>query len=165
MKRSGFKRPQLEHKRAVVLPLDPKHQRSVSYALGETRSAPKNPPGRNAAYRELARGKPCMLQIPFVCNRDPETTVLAHSNSQANGKGMGLKADDAIGAVWACYACHSWADQGGMSAVAKDLAWRRATQRMEAELEALAGSPAAKPRDREAAQWALDRIRSAAAPV
>ena len=159
MKRSGFKRPQLERKPVVVLPLDPKHRRPVSFELGETRAAPKSPPGRSQAYRDLARGKPCMLQIPYVCNRDPETTVLAHSNSQSHGKGMGLKADDAIGSVWACYACHCWVDQGDASAAVKELAWRRANERMQVALEEIAASATAKPRDREAARWALDRIR------
>ena len=160
MKRSGFKRPQLERKPPVVLPLDPKHRRAVSYALGETQAAPKNPPGRNAAYRELARDKPCMLQIPYVCSHDPQTTVLAHSNSQAHGKGMGLKADDAIGSVWACYACHTWIDQGDAPAAAKELAFRRGAQRMEAALKDLLASPLTKERDRNAAQWALDRIQA-----
>lgn len=164
MKRSGFKRPQYERKRAVVLPLDPKHRRSVSYELGETRPAPKNPPGRSQSYRDLARGKPCMLQIPHVCCRDPETTVLAHSNSQADGKGMGLKACDSSG-VWACFTCHSWIDQGDAPAAVKGAAWSAAAERMQAALEEVAASATAKPRDREAARWALDRIRSAASPA
>lgn len=161
MKRSGFKRPQLEHKPVVHVPLDPRFRRQVSFEMTTAAPIPKRPPGRNAAFRELARGKPCMLQIPYVCSRDPETTVLAHSNSQADGKGMGMKSCDSSG-VWACYACHSWLDQGGMAAVVKGLAWRRARERMQGALEDLVDSPTTKPRDREAAQWALERIKGLA---
>lgn len=159
LKRTGFKRPAYERKPVALTPVPEHLRRSVRTGPAELQAAPKNPPGRNQAYRDLARGQPCMLRIPYVCNHNPETTVLAHSNSQAHGKGMGIKADDAIGAVWACYACHTWADQGGASAAVKELAFRRGNERMVQALEALAGNPVTKPRDRAAAQWALDRIR------
>lgn len=165
LRRTGFKRPAYERKPVVLTPVPEHLRKRVSTGPAELKAAPKSPPGRSQAYRDLARGKPCMMQIPFVCNNDPETTVLAHSNSQANGKGMGIKADDAIGAVWACYACHTWVDQGSTSAAVKELAFRRASQRMQVELERLVGDPLCKQRDRNAAQWALDRIRGAASPV
>lgn len=57
--------------------------------------------------RKLARGRPCMVRIPKVCNFNPETTVLAH----LNGAGMGRKAHDLHGA-WTCAACHQWLDGG-----------------------------------------------------
>lgn len=62
--------------------------------------------------RRYARGKPCMIREPGVCNGDPTTTVLAH----LNGGGMGMKHSDLHGA-WACSACHDWVDQrsGGPS--------------------------------------------------
>lgn len=47
--------------------------------------------------------------IPGVCNRDRDTTVLCHSNSLADGKGMGLKAPDTA-AVFGCSACHDVLD-------------------------------------------------------
>ena len=40
--------------------------------------------------RESAKGQPCMVRIPGVCNGNPETTVLAH----LNGGGMGMKNPD-----------------------------------------------------------------------
>lgn len=107
----------------------------------------------------MARDKPCMLQVPGVCCGDATTTVLAHSNEGANGKGLGLKADDAIGSAWACFTCHSWLDQGRASAQSKKAAMEAAFARQIAEIERIAAS--GNPRDRAAAQWALDRIRRA----
>jgi hypothetical protein len=54
---------------------------------------------------DFARGQDCLLRLPGVCNGNPETSVWAHSNRYADGKGAGLKADDRNGCI-ACYACH-----------------------------------------------------------
>lgn len=43
-----------------------------------------------------------------MCNRNPETTVLAHLRL-AGISGMGLKAPDILGAH-CCSACHEWCD-------------------------------------------------------
>lgn len=64
------------------------------------RSLPKSSP-----IRASARNEQCTLQIPGVCNRDPATTVWAHSNCAEHGKAVGMKFDDRFGA-YACYACH-----------------------------------------------------------
>ncbi len=138
-------------------PLDPKHQRAVSFAVSAAEPIPKNPPGRNTAYRELAAGKEWQLRVPYVCNHDPATTVLAHSNWGKHGKGMGMKAADAFG-VWSCYACHTWLDQGKAISAIKELAFERALVRMRVELHRLLEDPATKARDREAAAWALERL-------
>ena len=58
--------------------------------------------------RQFARGKPCMVRIPHVCNHNTETTVLAHIR-RANVAGMGQKPPDTC-AVWACSACHDAMD-------------------------------------------------------
>jgi len=58
--------------------------------------------------QKLARGQPCLVRIPGVCNGNPETTVLAHIRRQNVG-GMGLKPPDLIGA-WACSDCHDVID-------------------------------------------------------
>lgn len=58
--------------------------------------------------RQEARGKPCMIRIPGICNRDPTTTVLAHYRL-AGTCGTGTKPDDAQGA-WACSWCHDAVD-------------------------------------------------------
>lgn len=59
--------------------------------------------------RKSARGEACTLQIYGVCNFDPATTVLCHSNRLADGKGMGLKAPDTE-ACYGCSACHDVLD-------------------------------------------------------
>jgi len=69
-----------------------------------TTSRPKMTPIRRAA-----RGQDCTLQFPAVCNFDPATTVLCHSNYLADGKGMGLKAPDEK-ACFGCAACHDVLD-------------------------------------------------------
>lgn len=58
--------------------------------------------------REYARGQDCQVRIPFVCNRDPATTVLAHIRL-AGITGVGMKAPDLLGA-WSCSACHDAID-------------------------------------------------------
>ncbi len=59
--------------------------------------------------RKAARGQDCTIQLPGVCNGDPATTALCHSNSLADGKGMGLKAPDTA-AAFGCSACHAVLD-------------------------------------------------------
>ena len=56
--------------------------------------------------RQSAKGRECQVRIPGVCNRNPETTVLAH----LNGGGMGMKHPDLFGA-FACSACHDEIDR------------------------------------------------------
>ena len=67
-------------------------------------SRPKMTPIRRAA-----RGQDCTLQLLGVCNGDPSTVVLCHSNSLADGKGMGLKAPDTA-ACFGCSSCHDVLD-------------------------------------------------------
>jgi hypothetical protein len=59
--------------------------------------------------RKSARGEDCTLLIAGVCNRDPATTVLCHSNQLEHGKGLGLKAPDTR-ACYGCSACHDVLD-------------------------------------------------------
>lgn len=62
--------------------------------------------------RNCARGMPCMIRIPNVCNGNPETTVLCHLR-MAGISGMGLKANDLLGA-WGCSSCHTYVDTHGI---------------------------------------------------
>lgn len=55
--------------------------------------------------RDSARGQPCLVRIPGICNHDPATTVLAH----LNGGGMGTKKSDLFGA-FCCSDCHDVID-------------------------------------------------------
>jgi hypothetical protein len=50
-----------------------------------------------------------MVRLPDICNHNPETTVLAHIR-MAGLSGMGIKADDLLGA-WACSSCHDAIDR------------------------------------------------------
>lgn len=164
LRRTGFKRPQIERKAPVYTPI----ARPVNTGPVELVAMPKNPPGRNSAFRNLARGRECMFRIPGECSFNPEQTVLAHSNESRHGKSMGMKADDAIGSVFACYACHFAIDQGGMSSEQKAEHWVVARARMKAALEKIVASPSEKEKDRAAAAWALERINAhsiAASPM
>lgn len=61
--------------------------------------------------RASARGEECTLRFPGVCNENPQTTVLCHSNRLEDGKGMGLKAPDDR-ACYGCSSCHAFLDGG-----------------------------------------------------
>jgi hypothetical protein len=61
--------------------------------------------------RKLARGKPCQIRLPGICNHDTETTVLCHVRL-VGVSGMGDKAADLLGA-WGCSACHAACDTSG----------------------------------------------------
>ena len=70
-------------------------------------------------YRKSAKGQPCQVRIPGVCNFDDSTTVLAH----LNGGGMGLKRNDIHGA-FCCSSCHDVLD--GRATLPKSLYVKRA---------------------------------------
>ena len=69
-----------------------------------------------------------MIQIPNICNGNPETTVAAHSNELRHGKGMGIKAHDCF-IAWACNSCHAEIDQGKMDKETKQYYWQRGFER------------------------------------
>jgi len=56
--------------------------------------------------RKSARGQQCQVRVPFVCNQDDSTTILAH----LGGGGMGMKRLD-IHAAYCCSACHDAIDR------------------------------------------------------
>lgn len=55
--------------------------------------------------RNSAQGRACQVRLPFICNRNNETTVLAH----LGGGGMGMKRNDLHGA-FCCSSCHDIVD-------------------------------------------------------
>ncbi|MBD1555269.1 nuclease domain-containing protein [Pseudomonas typographi] len=57
--------------------------------------------------RDSARGQECALRFYGICNRNPETTVLAHV--PCGQKGMGMKGPDYM-ACFACSSCHDLLD-------------------------------------------------------
>ena len=70
----------------------------------------RQPPIRSKRYLNGAKGSPCTFMGP-TCNGNPETTVFAHLNGAAFGKGKGQKAHDIAG-LDACGCCHAYIDVG-----------------------------------------------------
>lgn len=68
---------------------------------------PKQKPIRSTKVRQSAQGEECTLQVPGICNHNPETTVLAHFSFE--GGKMGGKPSD-LSAAYACHACHDAMD-------------------------------------------------------
>jgi hypothetical protein len=66
---------------------------------------------RTRKVLDSARGQPCSGRFPTICNDNPETTVWAHLNGHAFGKGMGIKAHDILG-LHLCSSCHAYLDVG-----------------------------------------------------
>lgn len=64
--------------------------------------------------RNEARGRQCLINIPNICNKNPETVVLCHLHKPSISGGMGLKADDFLGAH-GCSACHDVVDGRNLS--------------------------------------------------
>jgi hypothetical protein len=57
-----------------------------------------------------ANQMPCQIRLIGICNHDPATTVWAHANGSAAGKGIGMKSHDLLGA-YGCSACHDIYDR------------------------------------------------------
>lgn len=159
LKRSGFKRPVMERKPVVAAPIPEHLRRRVSTGPAKLFALPKTQREENPHYRAMARDKDCQLRVPRVCCFDRSTTVLAHSNW--HDKGGARKASDFWG-VWGCFTCHSWLDSGKASGEEKRAAFDAALARMEKELEKIVAYQMGDPKDRDAAWWALERIRAVA---
>jgi hypothetical protein len=158
LRRTGFKKPQIERKPPVYSAIPESVRRRVTSGPVELVAMPKTAREENAHYRAMARDKDCQLLIPGVCSFDRSTVVLAHSNW--HDKGAHRKASDFWG-VWGCYSCHTWLDQGAALKAQKQVAFHAGLVRMRFELEKIVADAAQKARDREAAAWALARITAA----
>jgi hypothetical protein len=106
--------------------------------IGRAKTLLKSTRPKMTPIRRAARGQECTLQILGVCNGEPETVVLCHSNSLADGKGMGLKAPDTA-ACFGCSSCHDILDgrrprPHGMTAENVDAYFRYAVERTHAIL-------------------------------
>lgn len=66
-------------------------------------------PIRSRHLLDSAKGEPCTLCIPGICNRDPATTVSCHVHDETFG--MSEKADD-CSTFHGCSACHRYLDTG-----------------------------------------------------
>lgn len=120
---------------------------------------PKPEPYRDPALLDMARGRPCLLLVPGVCNARIDTTVAAHSNLAEHGKGGARKADDVF-SVWACFACHTWLDQGPAQARQKRFAFMGAQSRQVLAWREVASDPTEPPRFRAAALRALEWLNA-----
>lgn len=135
---------------------------NVADCSGMAQPMAKSEPQRNPHLLSMARGRPCLLRTA-VCNFDNSTTVAAHSNLLAHGKGRGRKADDCF-SVWACARCHAWLDSSYSADFSdKEEAFMLALIAQVDEWKAISISAAASPKDRAAAFWALERISRAPA--
>lgn len=116
LKRTAFARGErIETRDASKLKrISPMPSTGMLSVQSHQRTAPKRKAGmttkgpRSTPIRRAARGQDCTLRLA-VCNFDPDTTVLCHSNFLADGKGMGLKAPDTA-AAFGCSACHDVLD-------------------------------------------------------
>jgi hypothetical protein len=59
---------------------------------------------------QSANGVFCQVRLQGICNHDYRTTVWAHANGSAAGKGIGMKSHDLLGA-YACSNCHDVYDR------------------------------------------------------
>ena len=86
---------------------------------------------RSRKYLDRAKGQPCMVKIFGICNNDPTTTVMAHSNKYIHGKALGLKAHDFF-CTLSCSNCHSVIDGHTRTEYTKaeiDEFWQRGFER------------------------------------
>lgn len=164
LRRTGFQREAPPRApRPVYQPITPVPGRIVRAAAGNDAqfagAAPKTEPQRNRALLDMARGQPCLLRVPEACIGGTETTVACHSNQSVHGKAGARKADDQW-SVWGCAGCHTWLDQGPAPAAEKGERFAAAHRWMVAIWQDIAaGLQPATPKERKAAQWALDRIQ------
>ena len=118
---------------------------------------PKTVEHRNPALLAMACGKPCLLQVPAVCNNDPRTTVACHSNFSIHGKGGARKADDQY-SVWGCSACHAWLDRGRATKAVKQATFMRAHIYQVLAWRRIARNTTFTAKERAAANWALQLL-------
>jgi len=137
-------------------------RRASTYSGGTTGAAPKPETYRDPALLEMARGRPCLLLVPGVCNHRIDTTVAAHSNLSIHGKAGARKADDQY-SVWGCSACHYWLDFSKALANQKESAFMLAHARQVLAWRLIAMDPNEPARYRNAARWALERLNATTA--
>lgn len=140
MKNTGFKRPAYEPPPAA--PLRPLERRA-NYGGSTGMARPKSPADRHQALRDMANGEECCFRLA-CCRCDPAYTVLAHTNTQADQKGMQYKGHDSA-AVFSCDRCHEAIDHRDLSPAEVVVAWAAAKVRMRQRLRAIAASITERP--------------------
>jgi hypothetical protein len=66
---------------------------------------------RSRKILDSAKGAPCSIRLPGICNGNAETTVWCHLNGHRFGKGGAIKAHDIHG-FHGCADCHRYYDVG-----------------------------------------------------
>lgn len=126
---------------------------------GNPASVPKQPRAENRHLLDMARGKHCLIRSP-ICVGGTETTVACHGGGVASGKGLGYKVGD-WRTAWGCYGCNHYTDAyGGATRAQKAAALDMGFLRQVLEWRAIVADPTQRPKDRLAAQWALDHINA-----
>jgi hypothetical protein len=160
LRRKPPKQPSHERSEHPVAPGVLRPLRPGTYAGGLSgASVEKSEPQRNRALLDMARDRPCLLQIDGVCTGDTATTVACHSNLSIHGKAGARKADDQY-SVWGCMACHRWLDQGRGTFLRKESMFMLAHLSQVLEWRRIAADVGEPQRFRQAAQWALDRLNA-----
>lgn len=134
-----------------------------TYAGGTSGAQPKSKAYRDATLLEMVRGRHCLMRVPGICVGATETTIAAHSNLLAHGKGKGRKADDCY-AVACCFSCHYWLDNGMASADDKEVAFMTAHARQVLQWRFIATDPGEPEHFRRAARRALERLNATPLP-
>jgi hypothetical protein len=135
-----------------------KLERAVSFGGSTTGPAPKNPSSRSPSLRKLAEGEACCGCLGLHC--DPATTVWAHPNGLADGKGKGYKGHDHLGAFLGSH-CHKLVDERSDAGQAARI-FTAAQARTRERLAEIAANPMVKPWRVKAARWALDQLEKGA---
>lgn len=137
-------------------------ERRGTYAAPVTEipvSVPKQPRAENRHLLGMARGKPCLIRS-LICVGGTETTVACHGGGVANGKGMAYKLPD-WRTAWGCYRCNHFTDAyGGATRAQKTAAFDMGFLRQVLEWRAIVADITQPPKDRLAAQWALDHLNA-----
>lgn len=126
MKRSGFKRPQIERKRSVPEAIPMHLRRNAVFARCDV---PAAPPVEKFEYVRSRKLLDAIKTLPCQHCGAPAPSDPAHSNQQCHGKGKSIKASDVFTAAL-CRECHRETDQGHRLTYAERIelwssAWRK----------------------------------------
>lgn len=126
MKRSSFKKPQIERNRTVPEAIPVHLRRSAVYARMDV---PAAPPVEKFEYVRSRKLLDAIKTLPCQHCGAPAPSDPAHSNQQCHGKGKSIKASDVFTAAL-CRECHREIDQGHRLTYAERIdvwsnAWRK----------------------------------------
>jgi hypothetical protein len=142
--------------RQLAIPSRSLHRGTYAGTTGPAVAKPE--PYRDPVLLEMAKGRPCLLPTP-CCDHRENTTVAAHSNLLAHGKGKSRKADDCY-SVWSCFGSHVWLDQSKASKDLKDAKFMFAHAQQVLAWRLIAMDPNEPERFRKAAARALQQLNA-----